>query len=87
MNRQQRSMLIAVVGMLALILVVILVIALNQRGPEPAVTQPEPLAATDIPDASDFAAALDALSEEEMGRLAMSEEEEKDGAEEELPID
>ena len=87
MNRQQRTLLIAVVGMLALVLVVILIIGLNQRGPDRPVVQPDPLAATEAPAAPD--ATRPPLTEEEMGRLAMQEEEEKNGlgGEEELPVD
>ena len=83
MNRQQRSMLIAVAGMLALVLVVILVVSLNQRGPDQPPAQPEPLAATDAPETT-----KQPLTEEEMGRQAMLEEEEKDvEGEGELPVD
>ncbi|MCL2812326.1 MAG: hypothetical protein FWD25_10645 [Clostridia bacterium] len=88
MNRQQRSLLIAIASMVALVLIVILIIGLNQRGPEPPLESPEPLATTDT-----FAPApegtwqpLSELSEEEMGRQAMSEEEQREG-EDELPED
>ncbi|MCL2544800.1 MAG: hypothetical protein FWE77_02645 [Clostridia bacterium] len=88
MNRQQKSMLIAVAGMLALVLVVILIIGLNQRGPDQPEAQPEPLAATETPAAPD--GTKPPLTEEEMGRQAMLEEEGEDelgGPEEELPVD
>ena len=86
MNRQQKSLLIAVSGMLALLLVVLLVIALNRPAPDQPETRLDPLAATDAP-ATD--AAGQPLSEEEMGRQAMSEEEDKDEPEDEgeLPVD
>ena len=75
--------------MLALVLAVIWIIALNQRGPDQPAVQPDLLAATDVPAASSEAT-KPPLTEEEMGRQAMLEEEGKDelgGPEEELPED
>ena len=83
MNRQQKSLLIAIAGMVALVLVVILIISLNQRSTEPPVEHPTPLAATVAPTPE---ATGGPLSEEEMGRQAMSEEEQREGVEE-LPED
>jgi len=83
MNRQQKSLMIAVAAMLALVLIVILIISLNQRSPEPTIETPEPLVVADTPAPE---ATWEPLSEEEMGRQAMLEEEQREG-EEELPED
>jgi len=81
-------MLIAVAGMLALVLVVLLVIALNRPGPDQQALQPDPWEATNSP-APASGAMNELLSEEEMGRQAMSEEEDRDEPvlEDDLPVD
>jgi len=71
---------------LALLLVVLLVISLNRPGRDQPTEWLDPTTAVDAhaPDATG-----QPLSEEEMGRQAMSEEEDKDGLEDEdpLPVD
>ena len=74
MNRQQKTLLAAACGVLALILVVILVIMLNWSGPDQPAAWPDFPAVTDSPETGTPGLPL---SEEEMGRQAMSEEEDE----------
>ena len=93
MNQQKRTLLIAICGMLALVLLVLLVVTLNRRGPDQPTLQTDSPAITDAPTAEpDTEPTKPPLSEEEMGRQALSEEEgehEEIGLEdeEELPVD
>ncbi len=87
MNKQQRMLVIAMSAMLALVLVLILVISLNQRGTDQPVIQPDTLVvSTDAPGPTS-----EPVSEDELGRQAMSEEgdEHEPGGEgeEALPVD
>lgn len=91
MNRQQKQLLFAMVGMLALLLVLLLVVTLNRPTPDQSVEPPAPWTATDAPptDATVLAETPEPVSEEELGRQAMTEEEGEDRPEdgEPLPVD
>ena len=75
MNRQQRHLLIAVSGMLALVLLIIVIVLLNRRGDKPPDPPAVPSVSTEVPDAPENSLEPQPKTEEEMGRQALSEEE------------